>query len=315
MTRATDVPFESLRCCPLTLLRPAWSARARSPMLDLADKTILVTGATSGIGLEASVDFASRGATVVMVGRDPERTDRAVAEVKSRAKAGDVSSLLCDFGSQRQIRALADAYRAKHARLDILVNNAGLVSPSRTLTEDGIETTFAVNHLGYFLLTNLLLDLVVKSAPSRIVNVSSEGHRRGSMDFDDLGFAKGYFIMAAYSRSKLGNVLFTRELARRLEGKNVTVNCLHPGGVATGIWAKAPKGTRTLIALLGKLFFISAHEGAQTIVYLATSPDVASVTGEYFKNNRSVKIARLGRDDALAAKLWDVSAKMTGLVS
>jgi len=191
---------------------------------DLGGKTVLVTGATSGIGLEASVELARRGARVVMVGRNPERTEAAVDDVVTRSTSREVLHLLCDFSSQTAIRALAAAVRKGHERLHVLVNNAGGVNRRRWLTEDGIEATFAVNHLGYFLLTNLLLDLLVRSAPARVVTVASISHRRGTLDFDDLGFEHGYFLMRAYSRSKLANVLFAAELARRLAGTGVTSN-------------------------------------------------------------------------------------------
>src|SRR6185295_9334826 len=204
---------------------------------DIRGKTVLVTGATSGIGLEASVALARQGARVIMVGRNQAKTEAARADVASRSGSKEVSYLLTDFASQASVRALADAVRSRADRLDVLVNNAGGVNKARTVTADGIETTFAVNHLGYFLLTNLLLDLVVKSAPARIVTVASVGHRRGTMDFDDLGFARGYSIMKAYARSKLANVLFAAELARRLAGTGVTSNSLHPGAVATNIWS------------------------------------------------------------------------------
>jgi NAD(P)-dependent dehydrogenase (short-subunit alcohol dehydrogenase family) len=279
-------------------------------MAELDGKTIVVTGATSGIGFEAAIDLARRGADVVLVGRDAARTDAAVAAVKARSGAQKVTRFLCDFGSQAAIRRLAAEIRASHDRIDVLLNNAGGVYPERVLTEDGIESTFAVNHLGPFLLTHLLLDLVVKSAPARIINVASTGHRGGTMDFEDLNFDKGYFIMKAYARSKLGNVLFTRELARRLRGQGVTVNCLHPGAVATGIWAKAPRWTQPLLSLIGKFAFITAEQGGQTLVYLATSPEVANITGEYFTKNKVVPTSPLGSDMALAAKLWDVSAKL-----
>ncbi|HYM49705.1 MAG TPA: SDR family NAD(P)-dependent oxidoreductase, partial [Candidatus Limnocylindrales bacterium] len=206
---------------------------------DLEGKTILITGATSGIGLEASVALAAMGGRLVMVGRDPAKTAARVAEVTARSGSSRVASLLCDLSSQSEVRRLAEAVRTRYDRLDVLINNAGTVYMKRTLTEDGLEATFAVNYLSAFLLTNLLLHLLEQSAPARIVTVSSVGHYDGTMDFDDLGFQRGYRIMRAYSRSKLAEVLFTRELARRLQGTGVTANCLHPGAVATSIWNRA----------------------------------------------------------------------------
>ena len=280
----------------------------------LAGKTVLVTGSTSGIGLEAAVVFAQAGAKVVIVGRDPARTATALAEIQKRSASSQVTSMLCDFSSQASIRKLAAEYRAQHSRLDILVNNAGMVSPKRVLTVDGLESTFATNHLGYFLLTQLLLDLVVASGPARIVNVASVGHRRGTMDFADLGFERGgYAIMKAYARSKLGNVLFTRELAKRLQGKGVTVNTLHPGAVATNIWSKAPGWTQPILAVLTRLFMISPAEGGATITHLAMSPEVEGKSGLYFEKNKPVAPSALALDDALAAKLWDESAKLVKL--
>ncbi len=277
-------------------------------------KTILITGATNGIGLEAAVTLARDGHKVVLVGRDEAKTRRSVDEVKQRSGSVNVESLLCDFSSQASVRALAEAYRKKYDRLDVLVNNAGTVNPERVLTKDGLENTFAVNHLGYFLLTNLLLDLVIKSAPARIVVVSSAGHYRGTMDLDDLGFEKGgYGIMAAYSRSKLANVMMTRSLAKRLEGKGVTVNALHPGGVATGIWERAPSWTKPLIAVLKKIAFITPEEGSKTITYLSTSPEVEGKTGLYFEKNKPRDCAPLAKDEVLAEKVWVKSAELVKL--
>lgn len=282
--------------------------------VELNGKVALVTGASSGIGLEACVKLARMGAEVVLVARDAKRTDDAVAEVKRRSGSAKVSRLLCDFSSQAQTRRLADEFRATHDRLDILVNNAGLVSDKRRTSEEGIELTFAVNHLGYFLLTNLLLDLVEKSAPARIVNVASRGHYQGKLDFDDLGYEKGgYFIMAAYARSKLANVLFTRELARRLEGKGVTVNCLHPGVVATNIWDKAPWFVQPILAIYKRVAMISPEQGGDTIVQLAASPEVEGKTGLYFSNMKPRTPSAIARDDATARRLWDESARLVKL--
>jgi retinol dehydrogenase 14 len=277
-------------------------------------KTILITGATNGIGLEAAVELARSGARIVMVGRDPGRTAAALAEVKARSGSGEVSSLLCDFSSQAAIRALAGEVLSRLDRLDVLVNNAGAVNKARRLTVDGIETTFAVNHLGYFLFTNLLLDLLKRSAPARVVTVASIGHRRGTLDFADLGFERGgYAIMRAYTRSKLANVLFANELARRLAGTGVTSNSLHPGSVATNIWSGAPLWAKPLIAILYRPFFISVKEGGATIVQLAAAPELEGVTGAYFEKRVAVAPASLAQDEALAKRLWEVSAEMVGL--
>ena len=276
-------------------------------------KTVLITGATSGIGLEAAVELARGAAALVLVGRDPARTGAALAEVKARSGSSNVESLLCDFSSQASVRQLAADYRARHQRLDILINNAGGVSTRRLLTVDGIEQTFAVNHLGYFLLTNLLLDLVIKSAPARIINVASTGHYRGTLDFDDLGFERGYQILKAYTRSKLANVLFTRRLARQLEGRGVTVNAVHPGGVATNIWSGAPGWSQPILAVAKRLFMITPAQGAQTITFLATSPAVADMTGLYFEKNQQKTPSKLAQDDALAERLWIESARLVKL--
>jgi NAD(P)-dependent dehydrogenase (short-subunit alcohol dehydrogenase family) len=276
-------------------------------------KTILITGATSGIGLEAAVELARRGARIVMVGRDPAKTQAKLAEVRARGDSQQVESLLCDFGSQAQVRALAQEVRARYQGIDVLVNNAGGVNKTRHLTGDGIESTFAVNHLGSFLLTNLILDLVVKRAPSRIVTVASVAHRYGTMDFADLCFESGYRIMRAYSRSKLANVLFSAELARRLEGTGVTSNSVHPGSVATNIWSGAPGWMQPIIFVALRPFFRTAAQGGETIVRLAAEPSLEGVTGRYFEKSQQMDAAPLARDPALARKLWQASAELVHL--
>jgi NAD(P)-dependent dehydrogenase (short-subunit alcohol dehydrogenase family) len=287
--------------------------RAPTMTWDIRGKRVLVTGATNGIGLEAARGLAGQGAKVVLVGRDAAKTARCLADVRASAPGAEVSSLLCDFSRQKEVRRLAGEVLRGFDRLDVLVNNAGTVFKNRTLTEDGIEATFAVNHLGYFLLTQLLLERIVQSAPARIVNVASIAHRRATMDFDDLFFEHGYFLMKAYARSKLGNVLYTRLLAQKLAGTGVTVNSLHPGTVDTGIWSGAPAWTKPLIAVLRRFAFISAEEGGRRIVQLVARPELSGTTGQYFENGGIVDPAPRARDDALARRLWQESERLTGL--
>ncbi len=281
-------------------------------MPDLSGRTVLVTGATSGIGLTASQELAGMGAELVLAGRDPARLEAAVSAVRARSSSGRVSGLCHDLSSLAAVRALAGEVRERHPRLHVLVNNAGGVSPTRQLTADGLERTFAVNHLAPYLLTRLLLDRMVESAPARIVTVSSVAHRSAHLDFADLQLERGYRIMRAYGRSKLANVLFTRELARRLAGTRVTANCFHPGAVATRIWSGAQGWARPILGL-AKLFMLTPEEGAETLVYLASSPEVADLTGAYLEKGKVVDPAPQARDDAAARRLWDESARLVGL--
>jgi len=279
----------------------------------LIDKTALITGASSGIGLEAAVKIAGMGAEVVLVARDSAKGDRALAEVARRSGSRRVSWLRCDLSSLDEVRTLADAFRARHQRLDVLVNNAGTVSPRRQTTGDGFEQTFAVNHLAHFLLTNLLIDLLVKSAPSRVVNVTSAAHRSGALDFANLQYERGgYSLLRAYSRSKLANVLFTQELALRLAARRVTVNAVHPGAVSTNIWSHTWPMVRPLVATW-KLFMLSAEQGADTIVYLAESAGAEGQSGGYYEKNRRVDPSRSAQDRALARRLWEESARLAGI--
>lgn len=277
--------------------------------------TILITGATSGIGLEAAIALARQGNRVVLVGRDQRKMNAAVDEVKRRADVAVApDSWLCDLGSQAQIRKLASDVLAKYDRLDVLVNNAGLATRRREVTEDGIERTLAVNHLGPFLLTNLLLDLLLKSAPARVVNVASVEHYHATMDLSDLGYERGgWSITKAYGRSKLGNVMFTRALAKRLEGQGVTVNAVHPGAVATGIWDVAPGWMQPMIWLAKKLIMITPEKAAKSIVQLALSAELEDKTGLYFNQLKPKDPSRLALDGALAEALWTESARLVRL--
>lgn len=275
-------------------------------------KLCVVTGANSGIGKETTLGLAQAGAHVVMMCRSVERGAAAQQEIKQKSGNEQVDLLLVDFASQASIREVAAEFKQRYDRLDVLVNNAGALFFNYQESAEGIEKTFAVNHLGYFLLTNLLLDVIKASAPARIVNVASTMHYNGSLDFDNMQFTNNYSATKAYARSKLANVHFTYELARRLKGTGVTVNCLHPGFVASnfgknnGILAK-------MMMFLSRPFAISAKRGAETPLYLAMSPEVEGVTGKYFDNKKAIDSAASTYDEGVSKKLWDLSAELVGL--
>ena len=281
---------------------------------DMRGKVCLITGATSGIGLVAARELARFGARVVLVGRNPAKAEAVVSQIRSQTGNADVESLLADLSSQRQIHKLARQFRERSPRLDVLVNNAGGIWLTRTLTEDGLEMTFAVNHLAYFLLTHLLLDTLKASGPARIVNVASAAHRGATLDFDDLMGERRYDGWRQYCRSKLANILFTYDLARRLAGANVTANALHPGWVATGFAAN--NGWRGRVwQFASNCFAISSEKGARTIIYLASSPDVAGVSGRYFVRERDVPSSPASYDEEAQKRLWRVSTELTHLAA
>ncbi len=276
------------------------------------EKVCLITGATSGIGKATAMGLANMGARVVIVGRDRGKGEAAMAEIKGKSRNASVDLLLADLSSQEEIRRLADEIKDAYPRLDVLINNAGVFRSKRLTTAHGIEMTFAVNHLAYFLLTNLLLDVLRASAPSRIVNVSSGDHSNGTIDFDDLQGEKGYKGTKAYSQSKLANVLFTYELARRLEGTGVTANCLHPGAVRTNFGSGSSGFFGFMVRALRPLM-ISPEKGAETSIYLASSPEVEGVSGRYFVKKAEARSSDVSYDERLARRLWEVSAELTNI--
>ena len=272
-------------------------------------KTCVVTGATAGIGKETAAALAAAGARVAIVGRTRDKGERALAEIRQRS-GGDVDLFVADLGSQRAVRALAARLTAALPRVDVLVNNAGLILDQRVLTEDGLETTFAVNHIGYFLLSRLLEPKLCASAPARIVNIASGAHRGATIRFDDLVGARAYDGWRAYAQSKLANIVFTYELARRLAGTGVTANCLHPGAVATN-FANAGPALIRLAVRIGRPFLKSPARGAATAIYLASSPEVEGVSGKYFVNRREARSSDESYDPEVAARLWKVSEELT----
>lgn len=281
-------------------------------MTTMSGKIVLVTGANAGIGKATALGLAKLGATVVMVCRDRNKGEAAQTEIKAVSGNQSVDLLIADLSSQQSIRQFAQEFKDKYQRLDVLVNNAGGIFGERKLTVDGLEYTFALNHLAYFLLTNLLLDILQKSAPARIVNLSSGAQQMGTINFDDLQGEKKYGSQAAYSQSKLANVLFTYELARRLQGTGVTVNCVQPGIVKTNFGATGSWVIKLVIRLTTP-FMKTPEQGADTVLYLATSPEVEGVTGKYFDNRKARTTAKISYDETVARRLWDVSAQLTKL--
>ncbi len=272
--------------------------------MSVEGKVILVTGSTDGIGMQTALDFAHMGAHVIVHGRNRERGERVQHEIRQATGNDQVDLLIADLASQRQIHELALAIRRRYNRLDVLLNNAGVYLKQRRMTEDGLEMTFAVNHLAPFLLTNLLLDLLGASVPSRIVTVSSTTHQSiRQVDFDNLQGEKWYDGYHAYALSKLGNILFTYELARRLENTGITANTLHPGAV----------NTKLLQAGFGS-YGLDLEQGAETPVFLASSPEVEGVTGKYFVNRQPTLSSPLSYKRELQDSFWKISEQLTDLV-
>ena len=281
---------------------------------EMSGKVVLITGATEGIGKAAAVELAKQGATVAIVGRSKDKSERVLAEVKAASGSDKVELFLADLSRLSDVRALATAFRAKHDRLDVLANNAGAVFNTYQISSDNFEMTFALNHLGYFLLTHLLLDLLKKTPGARVVSTSSDAHLSGKINLEtiatrpnrDSGFG-------SYGDSKLANILFTRELKRKLEGSGVTANCFHPGVVRTGFGLNNKGIMAAGIKLLGPLFFRTPEKGAETLVWLASSPEAASFNGEYFHDKKVSRISKRAQDDAMAGQLWQLSEKLVGI--
>jgi NAD(P)-dependent dehydrogenase (short-subunit alcohol dehydrogenase family) len=280
----------------------------------MREKVCLITGGNSGIGMETALGLANTGATVVVVGRDRVRGESAIAEIRAKSGNGSVDLMLADLSSQESIHQLAKDFKDTYQRLHVLISNAGVFLSKRTVTVDGIETTFAVNHLAPFLLTNLLLDVLEASAPARIVNVTSSGERSGTINFDDLQGEGKYSGFRAYNQSKLAMILFTYELARRLEGTGVSANCVHPGVVVTNLGRGSSGSFGHLLRLL-RPFFSSPEKGAETSIYLASSPEVEGVSGKYFAKKAEARSSEQSYNEEMGRRLWRVSAELTKLTA
>lgn len=274
----------------------------------------MVTGATSGIGLFTALELARMGAVVIIVSRDARRCEAASLRIRQQTGNPAVDYIAADLSSQAQVRQLADVFQGRYSRLDVLVNNAGAFFLRRQQSVDGIEMTFALNHLNYFLLTHLLLDMLKASAPARIVNVASNAHRRAIMNFEDIEGKRKYSGFQAYGQSKLANLLFSYELARKLEGIAVTANAAHPGFVATNI-GKNNGPLAKLVMPIATLRALRPEEGARTPVYVASSPDLEGISGQYFVKQMPVPSSPESYDLQSARRLWEISAKMTGLLT
>jgi retinol dehydrogenase 14 len=278
--------------------------------LAINDRICIVTGGNSGLGKATALGLARLGATVGIVCRDRERGTVAVEEIRAKSGKRNVDLFVADLSSMQSVRELALNLLGKYSKIHVLVNNAGVFLPKRIVTADGFESTFATNHLGHFLLTNLLLDTIKASAPSRIIIITSSGHKGARIDYENLMAEKKFRGSKAYGQSKLANVLFTYQLAKNLEGTGVTVNCLHPGGVRSNLAKKAGPPYSTLMPIFGRLL-TSPEKAAKAAIYLATSPELEDVTGKYFSKGKEEKSSAESYDQASAERLWSVSAELT----
>jgi retinol dehydrogenase 14 len=280
----------------------------------MAGRTVLVTGATRGIGRATALGLAAMGAHIAITGRDRARTEGAAGKIRAAA-GGQVDAFVAELSSQSEVRRLADEVLERFARIDVLVNNVGGYWNTRHVTADGLERTFAVNHLAPFKLTNLLLDRLKQSAPARVVTVSSHAHADGRIDFDNLQGERSYSGARAYNLSKLANVLFTYELARRLQGTSVTANVLHPSVVSTSFGGDDPSGVQRLFVPFMRPFMKTPAQGAAMSISLASASDFEQVTGRYFVNSKPKRSSKLSYDETAAARLWQVSADLVGLTT
>ncbi|MAL18544.1 MAG: retinol dehydrogenase [Balneola sp.] len=276
------------------------------------NKLCVITGANSGIGFETTKALAKQGAYIVMVCRNEDKAEAARQQIIDETSNPGIEIVLCDFAIQSEIRTAAEHIKKNYEKIDVLINNHGFVAAEREETVDGLEKTFAVNHIGYFLFTNLLLDHIKASDYARIVSVASEAHKTGEFNPENIQLSEGFSPMKAYGNSKLFNILFTKELAHRLTETHVTANCLHPGVVASNFAQSGSWLLRTFFTI-GKLFMVSPKKGAQTSIYLATSDDVENVNGAYFKNEKAATPSKTARDADAAAELWKMSEKLCGM--
>ena len=273
-------------------------------------KTVVMTGGTSGVGLAGAEELARRGARVVLVARDPARTAEALVRLRRAGPGAHHAVHLADLSDLGEMRRAGTAVAEAEPKVDVLVNNAGAWFHHRVVTRDGLEKTFALNHLSYAVMCDALRGSLAAAAPSRIVNTSSDGHRFAQIDWDDLQAERGYGGFKAYCRSKLCNVLFTREIARRLAGSGITANCFHPGFVASRFGDNNAGPTRTAFTLAKSLFAISPEKGARTLVHLACAPEIGGETGGYYAKSRRIAPARAARDDGAARRLWDITGRL-----